>query len=621
MNQIAKCFVVGAAALAVLASSARAQQVQAGLAQDTATVGQPVQLNISVTGGRGAQVPQELKVDGLDIRMLGRSEQMQMQMSGGGFNATVTATYTYLVTPLRDGTFTIPAISIPIGGKTFKTNPLTLQVLQGQGGVPVRPAVPVPPSQRQQIPPSVPSLPPQGPPPSAPDIDQIAFGEMLVPKKSAYVGEIIPVELRFYFDAQYPVRLQDRPSFSGDGFTVLKFSKPVEKQQEIEGRVFNVVTFQTALSAAKSGSLEIPPATVESQIQLPMRAPPGVDDFFGGLFGSLGSESRQMTVRTRTAKIDIKPLPKEGRPDEFSGAIGQFSVQASASPKKSESGDPVSLNVVVSGRGNFEGMGAPVLIESEGWRTYPPSEKFQASPSDPIGFNGEKTFEYMLMAREDRSLTPVAQFSFFDPSIEKYVTLKSNPVAVAARGGNPAQAAPVAAVPSATPQAAPEATPEAPAGDESLLAQNLVPASFLPFPRERSFLIANGAMAVAWCAFLLVGVGRAVARSSYARESASRRENRKLLHKMENPACPPEEFFELGSQFVALRLGAGAAGDVHDRLERSSLGDDRKGAVRQFLDRHEERKYSPGGLGARLDADDRKQILDLLKAFDHELQG
>ena len=123
-----------------------AQQVQAELSQDYAGVGQPVRLNISVTGARGAQVPQELKIDGLDARFIGKSEQMQWQMNGGRASSTSTSVYSYLIVPLRQGEFTIPSIPVAVGGKTVKTSPLTLRVSGGQG-VPVLPAIPVPQGQ------------------------------------------------------------------------------------------------------------------------------------------------------------------------------------------------------------------------------------------------------------------------------------------------------------------------------------------------------------------------------------------------------------------------------------------------------------------------------------------
>jgi len=611
-----------AVAMICLARTGAAQQVRAELSQDNAGVGQPVRLNISITGGRGAQVPQQLNIDGIDARFIGKSEQMQWQMNGGGVSSTATSTYSYMIVPLRQGEFTIPPISIAVGGKTVKTSPLTLRVSGGQG-IPVLPAIPVPQSQtgRQSVSPAPPAqTTPRSPRGSQQEETKIAFGDLIIPKKTVYVGEVVPVELRFYFDAHYPVRLPDRPAFAGDGFTVMRFSKPIEKQQEVAGRIYNVVIFQTALSAAKAGTLEISPANMDSQIQLPGRS--GMDDFFGGFFGNMMSSGdiRHTTVSTQSAKLEVKPLPKEGQPENFSGAIGQFSLQASAAPKQAAAGDPISLNVTVSGRGNFDAMGAPVLLESDGWRTYPPGEKFEASQSDPIGFNGEKRFEYMLVAREDRSKTPIAEFSFFDPSLEKYVTIKSTSIAVTAKGGAAEQAAVAAATPGPQAQITPGAS-SAPVHDESPLASNFSPASFTSFAQDRRFLVVNGALAAVWSAALLFGLGRIAAASPIAMQSAARRDSRKLLRRMEDPQCGLEQFFHMAEKFVHSRLAPnGSNSDVRELLENSNVSDQTKSVVRTVLNRHDESRYSASGLPSKLDAEERKQIVDQLRGFDHELR-
>ena len=605
-----------------LPRASEAQQVRAELSQDYAAVGQPVRLNISVTGGRGAQVPQQLKIDGVDARFVGKSEQMQWQMGKGGVNSSATSIYSYIIVPLRQGDFTIPAIPIVVAGKTVTTSPLKLSVSGSRGNVPVLPAIPVP--QRQKGQQSVPPPPatqatPRSAQGSQPDESKIAFGDLIIPKKTVYVGEVVPVELRFYFDASYPVRLPDRPTFSGDGFTVMRFSKPIEKQQEVGGRAYNLVIFQTALTAAKTGTLEISPATMESQIQLPGRS--GIDDFFGGFLGNMLStgDVRQTTVSTQAAKLEVKPLPKDGQPENFSGAIGQFALQASAAPKQAAAGDPISLNVAVSGRGNFDAMGAPVLLDADGWRTYPPGEKFEASQSDPIGFNGEKRFEYMIVAREDRSKTPAAELTFFDPAVEKYVTIRSNPIAVTAKGGKADSSAVAAA--SATPQ--PQATPTttAPVQTEDQLASDYSPSSFTSFAYHRSFLIVNGALAAAWSAALLFGLGRIAATSSFAQESAFRRNNRALLRKMENPQCGAEQFFRNAEQFVHGCLSAnGTNSDLGDLLEKSKASDQSKAAVRTILSRYDEWKYSPSDAPPRLEVAERQQLVAQLKGFDHELR-
>ena len=119
----------------------------------------------------------------------------------------------------------------------------------------------------------------------------------------------------------------------------------------------------------------------------------------------------------------------------------------------------------------------------------------------------------------------------------------------------------------------------------------------------------------------MLGLGRAVAASSFARESAARRDSRKLLHKMEDPGCSPEQFFHMAEEFVHSRLTSnGAHSDVRELLENSRTSDETRSAVRAVLNRHDEWKYSASGLLAKLDAGERRQILDQLKSFDHELR-
>lgn len=615
-----KALIISLGTAALLLAGAvplRAQQVQAALAQDSAAVGQPVQLNISITGGSGVRLPDRINIEGLDIRFAGKSEQTQVTMNNGRLNAVTSAIYTYMIIPIKQGTFTIPSLSIQVGGKVLKTDPLTLAVGGNPGGalpgnVPVLPAIPVPQSQGRMMPglPQV-TQPQNAQPPSE---DEIAYGDFVLPRKTAFVGEVVPVEIRFFFNADYPVRLQDKPSFTGDGFTVMNFTKPVQREQEINGQRFNVVTFQTAITPAKAGTLEISPAEIESQIHFP-GGYSRQDDFFGGLFGAMG-DRRDLTVKTKPITLEVKALPKDGRPADFGGAIGQFSIASSANPKKAASGDALSLHVTVSGRGNFDAMAAPVLIEDEGWRTYPPGEKFVPSPSDPIGFNGEKRYEYMILAREDRSLTPVAEFTYFDPALEKYVTLKTPAVAVDAKGGGgPAPTPAVAAVPTAQPAApAAAATPEE-TREPSVLVRNFSPATFQTFAKNPVFLAANGALALTWAAALLFGIGRVVSQSKSAREAAARKEIRKLLHKMAPSSCATEQFFQHAADFVAARLGSHS----REALENASVSPETRAAVAAILDTHDEMKYSTTGSAPALSVEDRRRMVAQLKSFDEEL--
>lgn len=600
-----------AVALLGLPGMARAQQVQAGLSQDVTGVGQPVRLDIVVTGAGGAQVPPEIKVDGLDGRFVGKSTQAQMSLGSGGFTNTVTSTFSYLIVPARPGDYTIPPLAVSVGGKVVKTAPLQLRVMSGQGSVPVRPAIPVPPGQQSppSVAPPVQSIPlPQSQAQASADEARVAFGDLIVPKRTIFVGEVVPVELRFYFDARFPVQYADRPGFSGDGFTVMNFSRPAERTQDVNGQLYNVFTFQTALTAAKAGPLEIPAATLQAAMQLPTR---NSHDNFLSLFGPA---PQRIDVKTGAVKLEVKALPKEGRPGEFAGAIGQFSLQADASPKKSGAGDPITLNVAVAGRGNFDAMGAPVLADAEAWRTYPPGENFQASPSDPIGFNGEKLFEYTMVARQDTEKTPAVIFSYFDPEVEKYVTLHAGPIAVEARGGAAPAAVPTVAAATPTPAAT---APAAKSGAGSPLVSDFTPGTFVPLAHEGKFLVANAAVAGVWCLALVFGLVRFASNSSLAKKSAARREQQKLLRRLEDPALDAEEFHRATADFIRARLEAGGHVDPRDAVEAASLRPETKTALLDILNLQDELKYSTGG-PARLGADQREKILTQVRAFDTE---
>jgi hypothetical protein len=619
MKALTKTMGAALALLTCVVSPGRAQQVQAALAQDSVAVGQPVQLNITVTGGNELRVPTNINVEGLDIQHTGKSEQAQVTMINGQLNAVRSAIFSYMIIPIKAGTYTIPSISVKVGNKVLKTDPLTLNVggVPGRanpGNVPVLPAIPVPQSQRS-APPSQPQVvsPHRAQVPTPPSEDEVVYGEIVLPRSSAYVGEVVPVEFRFYFlDPIRVLQTADRPEFSGDGFTVMNFGQPTHRQQEMDGRLYTVLVFQTAITPAKSGTLEISPAKLEVALEMPGSR--GGGDPFSSFLGSIPQVKRGH-VETKPLTLEVKALPKDGRPAQFGGAIGQFSIGATADPKKAAANDPISLNIKISGRGNFDAMSAPTLIDTEGWRTYPPGEKFTPSPSDPIGFNGEKTFEYMLLAREDRSFVPVAEFSYFDPAIGKYVTLKSPQIAVEAKGGSPAPAAPPAAATVSSPTPA-TSTPEPAAAQEPTgLVRTFTPATFQPFVESTAFLVANGALALTWTVLLLFGIGRIVSGSKSARAAAARKEARQFLHKMEPSTCPAADFYQHASDFVAARLGAHG----RDALENAPLRPETKTEIGALLDVCDEMKYSTSGV-KELSLEDRRRVVAQLKSFDEELR-
>ena len=576
-----------------LAASLRAQETTLGLSSPTTSPGQPVEIVLTVRDARSAEVPETLNVPGLRIQLSGRSTRFEMN----NFQITSSLTCTYTVIPERTGEFDIPPVTVQVGGKTIQTNPLRLNVVDSALGMPS----------------AQPMLPPVTDPGMAPPTPQGQavpfFGELVLSKKKAWVGEPIPVELRYYFLGSIGGEVGDRPNLTGEGFTTQKLNNVPKREQIVNGDNYVVFAFQTSITPAKSGMLEIPPAALEARLQLPGSVPPGFDDFFRNFGGmvppGMFTNARQVAVETRPVQIEVSPLPKQGRPENFSGAIGKFKMEASVNPKKTGPGDPVTLRVAVTGQGNFEAMGAPVLTGDENWRTYPPSEKFQ--PADGVNFSGEKVYEFMLVARTDQTQTPGVTFSYFDPDTGKYETLTQAPLAVEARAGEPNQAPPAAAESTASKSeigadakaAAP--TPLKPVGSSSWTLPILNPA----------FLMANAALGLVWLLALIIVVIRWISRSEGGLRRKKARKTKALLAALKD--CPDKEFFSRAAECLRSLLHVeNHPLEADAELDSLDLDDDSKDVLLDLLARDAECKYSFGATAAP-ERDTRSRILEALK--------
>src|SRR5437899_8412395 len=153
--------------------------VTAVLSNSETFVGQTVELQIKVTGPGDARPPEEISLDGLEIHATGQSRQFEIH----NFTTNSSVTYSYTLLPLRAGRFTIPPQTVLAGGKYLRTPELVLNVTdspgRSSGARPSRGA--------------------QGQPSSTGDL---VFAELIVPKKIAYVGEVVPVEIRIGWDAR-----------------------------------------------------------------------------------------------------------------------------------------------------------------------------------------------------------------------------------------------------------------------------------------------------------------------------------------------------------------------------------------------------------------------------------
>jgi hypothetical protein len=215
------------------------------------------------------------------------------------------------------------------------------------------------------------------------------------------------------------------------------------------------------------------------------------DSFFDNFFGGL--TEKPLTLHTDGAVVQIKALPVQGRPISFSGAVGKFDVTSEASATTGASGDPLTLKITVTGRGNFSRVSTNGLPASAGWKSYKPNAKFE--PADSSDTTGAKIFEQSIVPVKAGALEiPAVDFSYFDPESGAYVTKKTNPITVeiAQNSAAPAAAKPVAADPATT---APKIAADGLAADEVVPAR--ATSSLRPLVLRPWFLVVNAALLAA----------------------------------------------------------------------------------------------------------------------------
>ena len=172
------------------------------------------------------------------------------------------------------------------------------------------------------------------------------------------------------------------------------------------------------------------------------------DPFFDDFFSSY--TRKEITLVSPKKEITVNDLPEKGKPPEFDGAIGSFSLAVDARPLTVAPGDPITLHMIVQGSGNFDRVKAPVFTGTqENWKTYPPS----AGKLTTDGGTIKKEFEQAIIPTSANiRQIPAVDFVYFDPQAKKYIRLHSDPIALTMRPSAGPTATTAAPQPSARPQ-------------------------------------------------------------------------------------------------------------------------------------------------------------------------
>jgi hypothetical protein len=614
-------FGILAAAMGLLLGSvaaARADDVQvtAAVSDNETDVGQSIDFTVTVNGASEASVSQNIDVDGLTITYEGPNSQTQISFGtgfGSGSHIQRSVIETYSVVPQRAGEFVIPAQQVVVDGKTYTTQPVNLKV--GGGGTANNSG---------------------GGGGGAPDQGndnggggKLYYAELIVPKDTAYIGEAVPFEVRLYVDARVRAQLEEMPEVTAEGCTIEKVAKPEQTQVTRNGQEYVMVTYKCAVTAAKAGNLRLGPVTVQAEAQVPQRRPrrqggPFDDPFFQNPFFNDAfqtmSQPEQIVIKGDAVPMTAMPLPVNGMPSSFAGAVGDFTMTTSVKPAMVEAGDPLTVTAKITGRGDFDRVTAPVITEQEGWKSYPPSGKFDAD--DDVGISGTKTFEMAVIPETKKTASPALEWSYFDPLKEQYVTLTEKGWPIKVEGEFQTAAGPVMA--QQTPAQSQTATP-----DILYIRADSTGwgGRFESLYENRIFWAAQGGPLLALLAFVGFEAARKRAADERARRLAQlRKEKDAALAAMQRRDAPEAELYQATAR--ALRLEAAMqTGRDPDTLDGAEVVKARElepvlaERVRRVFDRQAEVLYAgtyggPGGRSAA-SAETRVEMLETLKGYEN----
>ncbi len=393
--------------------------VKAYLDRSSVRLGERFTLSIEIAGSssRSAADPELPEMEGF-ATFLGSGSSQQIQLINGRVSSSKTITFTFQATQIGD--FEIGAIKVKRGGQVHQTSPLKIQV--------------TPVSQPQA--------------PSSGQSHQDGFlpeGDLFVRaevnKERAYQNEAIVLSYKIYTRVNVSsFSISKQPGTAG--FWVEE--EPQQKQpttsaEVIGGKRYTVATIRKMiLFPTSSGPKTISPLVLECEVKLRRRSR---DPFRGFFSDSLFGEVRRKLVASQELKIDVLPLPEKGKPVNFKGAVGTFSVKSWIDKSDVKAHDAVTLKVQVSGAGNFSTLGEPEVPIPATFETYPPklSQKLKRTAR---GLSGEKVYEYVLIPRSvgSQRIGPVG-FSYFDPSSAEYSLARADEIVIDVAPGEEALSA------------------------------------------------------------------------------------------------------------------------------------------------------------------------------------
>ncbi|MBZ0256831.1 BatD family protein, partial [bacterium] len=371
-----------------------------------------MQITVRSDGNDELNNPTMPEVNGLTISYRSSSNKTNWSMINGRTSIERAVIHELDVIALAPGKYALKDIKVKTDSGFVAAKPVTISVLDESAPAPTATPQPAPSVDNKQWP--------------------FYLGQ--INKQEAYVGEEVILTYYLLVPREYERSIQIDKIIEKQGamqsFWVEKqdIGKDLEKEYvKIDNHFFAKFTINRyILYPLKPGKIDIDPLEVQGRRAVSM-----------GL--SVFRRQESFSKFSNEVSLNVKPLPEEGKPDNFEGAVGRFQLNDKVDSTEIEEGDPVTLTITLEGFGNLRNAPSPKLPDLSNFDQFDPTNSEDITVSKD-GVSGRVEYTHVLIPHDlnANEIGPV-RYSYFDPQEAKYVSLETPPIALnikAALGGN-----------------------------------------------------------------------------------------------------------------------------------------------------------------------------------------
>ena len=305
-------------------------------------------------------------------------------------------TYTYFLSPIEKGNFKIGQASVEVDGEIYKTLILNVEVTSAV-------EIPVNPNDPSYI--------------ADNNIHLVAE----ISKTNPYLNEPISIVYKLYWKPDLGItnpRELDAPRYVNFWSKNID-NTPIAENGTYKGEAYRyAVMRKTVLYPQKTGELSIEPLVYDIAVQVPSNR--------RDIFGQVLSNTVNKTVSAGKVKINVRPLPNQGKPDNFSGAVGNFDLLVNTTKKELLISEAFQLNIEIKGKGNFNLFNFPSINLPATLEVYEP-ERIEKLKTNFQGINGSLKDQYTVVpSSPGKYAIPKISFTYFDPKDTSYKTKTSS---------------------------------------------------------------------------------------------------------------------------------------------------------------------------------------------------